>query len=35
MPATATEIQAFTAKAFQTPAKFTEFCRNGGNRSGG
>lgn len=35
MPATATEIQAFTAKAFQTPAKFTEFCRNGGKPLGG
>ncbi|MFV0445349.1 MAG: aldehyde dehydrogenase family protein [Planctomycetaceae bacterium] len=35
MPATASEIQALTAKAFKTPAKFTEFCRNGGQPLGG
>src|SRR6185436_13321432 len=34
--ATATsEIRALTAAAFRTPAKFTEFCRNGGKPLGG
>ena len=33
--ATATEIRALTARAFRTPAKFTEFCRNGGKPLGG
>src|SRR5262245_49465683 len=34
--ATATqEIRALTASAFRTPAKFTEFCRNGGKPLGG
>lgn len=34
--ATATlEIRALTAAAFPTPAKFTEFCRNGGRPLGG
>ncbi len=34
--ATATsEIRALTARAFQAPAKFTEFCRNGGKPLGG
>lgn len=34
--ATATsEIRAFTASAFRTPEKFTEFCRNGGRPLGG
>src|SRR5215475_9584033 len=34
--ATATpEIRALTASAFRAPAKFTEFCRNGGKPLGG
>lgn len=34
--ATATsEIRAFTAAAFRTPQKFTDFCRNGGKPLGG
>jgi aldehyde dehydrogenase (NAD+) len=34
--ATATsQIRALTAAAFKTPAKFTEFCRNGGKPLGG
>ena len=31
----ATEIQSFTAARFETPTKFTEFCRNGGEPLGG
>jgi len=30
MPPVASEIRALTAYAFRAPAKFTEFCRNGG-----
>src|SRR5262245_39431094 len=34
--ATATfEVRALTAAAFSTPAKFTDFCRNGGKPLGG
>ena len=29
------DIQALTAKAFTTPAKFTDFCNNGGRPLGG
>ncbi|HSQ55003.1 MAG TPA: aldehyde dehydrogenase family protein, partial [Gemmata sp.] len=35
MPATATEIRALTASAFTAPAKFRDFCRNGGKPLGG
>jgi acyl-CoA reductase-like NAD-dependent aldehyde dehydrogenase len=35
MPATATEIRALTASAFTAPAKFRDFCRNGGRPLGG
>ena len=35
MATVTTEIRALTAAAFQTPAKFTEFCRNGGKPLGG
>ncbi|MEM8667059.1 MAG: aldehyde dehydrogenase family protein [Planctomycetota bacterium] len=31
----ATEIQSITARQFETPAKFTEFCHNGGKPLGG
>lgn len=31
----ATEIQSITARQFETPAKFTEFCANGGQPLGG
>lgn len=35
MAATASEIRALTASAFITPAKFRDFCRNGGKPLGG
>jgi aldehyde dehydrogenase (NAD+) len=35
MPATASEIRALTASAFTAPAKFRDFCRNGGRPLGG
>jgi aldehyde dehydrogenase (NAD+) len=35
MPATASEICALTASAFAAPAKFRDFCRNGGKPLGG
>lgn len=35
MSTAALEIQAFTASRFETPSKFTEFCRNGGKPLGG
>ncbi|MEZ6065675.1 MAG: aldehyde dehydrogenase family protein [Planctomycetaceae bacterium] len=35
MSATATEIQALTARQFTTPTKFTAFCNNGGKPLGG
>ena len=35
MATVATEIQALTAAAFTTPAKFTDFCHNGGQPLGG
>jgi aldehyde dehydrogenase (NAD+) len=35
MSATATEIRPLTASAFTTPAKFRDFCRNGGKPLGG
>ena len=35
MATAAAEIRAFTAAAFQTPEKFTQFCRNGGKPLGG
>src|SRR5690349_16739697 len=35
MATTPAQIRALTASAFQTPAKFTEFCRNGGKPLGG
>jgi aldehyde dehydrogenase (NAD+) len=35
MPATASQIRALTASAFTAPAKFREFCRNGGKPLGG
>lgn len=35
MSTATSEIRALTAAAFATPAKFTEFCRNGGKPLGG
>lgn len=35
MPASASEIRALTASAFTAPAKFRDFCRNGGRPLGG
>jgi aldehyde dehydrogenase (NAD+) len=35
MPASASEIRALTASAFTAPAKFRDFCRNGGKPLGG
>ena len=35
MATAAAEIRAFTAAAFQTPEKFTQFCHNGGKPLGG
>jgi acyl-CoA reductase-like NAD-dependent aldehyde dehydrogenase len=35
MSTAATEIRAFTASKFVTPAKFTQFCNNGGKPLGG
>src|SRR6478672_11972981 len=35
MPATASQIRALTASAFTAPAKFRDFCRNGGKPLGG
>ena len=35
MSTAATEIRAFTAAKFQTPAKFTQFCAGGGKPLGG
>jgi acyl-CoA reductase-like NAD-dependent aldehyde dehydrogenase len=35
MPTSVAEIRAFTAAAFTTPKKFTEFCHNGGQPLGG
>lgn len=35
MSTAATEIRAFTAARFQTPAKFTQFCAGGGKPLGG
>ena len=35
MSVAATEIQSITAARFETPAGFTEFCRNGGKPLGG
>lgn len=35
MTTASAEIRAFTAAAFHTPAKFTEFCDNGGKPLGG
>ena len=35
MSAVATEIRAFTASKFTAPAKFVEFCKNGGKPLGG
>ena len=29
------DIQAYTARAFETPRKFTQFCENGGQPLGG
>ncbi len=35
MPAPASEIRALTASAFTAPARFRDFCRNGGKPLGG
>jgi acyl-CoA reductase-like NAD-dependent aldehyde dehydrogenase len=35
MPTTAAEVRALTASTFTAPAKFREFCRNGGKPLGG
>jgi aldehyde dehydrogenase (NAD+) len=35
MPALASEVRALTASAFTAPAKFRDFCRNGGRPIGG
>src|SRR3974377_1271527 len=35
MAAAHSNIRALTASTFRTPAKFTEFCRNGGKPLGG
>jgi acyl-CoA reductase-like NAD-dependent aldehyde dehydrogenase len=35
MPASASEIRALTASTFTAPAKFRDFCRNGGRPLGG